>query len=109
MLLYNAPCPQYDALPISQWWQIIDRDLLLSVRAVTMADAGSPSVDSSKNEASDTHSSAGTTQFRFSEEQKKTLMEYWEKGMQTCSRSRATMIEECATTAGCTAEQVKVS
>ena len=72
-----------------------------------MADAGSPQVDFSENEAvaGDAHS----TQFRFSEEQRKTLVEYWEKGMQTCSKSMVNMIGECATTAGCSVEQVKVS
>ena len=89
--------------------QIIDRDLLLSLHAVAMADAGSPSVDFTENEASNTHSSAGTTQFRFDKEQKKTLVEYWEKGMQTCSKSIVDTMGECATTAGCTLDQVKVS
>ena len=73
--------------PLVNGGKFIDRHLLLSVCAVAMADTGSPSVGLSENEASDTHSSAGMTQFRFSVEQKKTLMDYWEKGIQTCSRS----------------------
>ena len=87
----------------------IDRDLLLFLRAVAMADAASPSVGFSENEDGYTHSSTGTTQFRFSSEQKTTLVKYWEKGMQTCSKGVTNMIEECATIAGCTSEQVKVS
>ena len=71
-----------------------------------MADAGPPSVGFSENDGSVTHSS---TQFRFNSEQKKTLVEYWEKGMQSCSKGVKNMIEECATIAGCTLEQVKVS
>ena len=60
----------------------------------------------SESEASNTQC---TTQFRFSEEQRKTLTEYWENGMQTCSKSITAMIKECATNAGCTVEQVMVS
>ena len=51
----------------------------------------------------------GPTQFRFNQEQKKILTEYWEKGMQTCSKNLTSMISECAITVDCTVEQVKVS
>lgn len=47
-------------------------------------------VDFNENEAGD-----HTTQFRFSERQKKTLVEYWEKGMQTCSKNIVNVIGKC--------------
>ncbi len=51
---------------------------------------------------------ATTTQFRFTPGQKKMLVEYWQKGMQTCSKAMVAMINECASSVQCTEERVKV-
>ncbi len=48
------------------------------------------------------------TKFRFQEEQKTLLTQYWERGMQCCSKSVSAMIDECAIAAKCSVEQVKV-
>ena len=47
--------------------------------------------------------------FSFSDEQKKVLAESYERGMNSASKRCIALIEECASSAGCSSEQVKVS
>lgn len=71
---------------------------------VPVSSSSSPS-----GEAASLARTSTNTLFRFSPEQKKFLLSYWEeKGMQTCSKELSSVISDCAATVGCSPEQVKV-
>ena len=46
--------------------------------------------------------------FRFTQDQRQVLQEYWAKGMNSCSKGCSSLMYECAGMASCSMEQVKV-
>ena len=104
MILYNVSCPRPDTR-FSGAVQNLTQDSTGAVQNLTQ---DSTHWDSSTEPVCTAMELENATQFRFQEEQKTLLTQYWEKGMQCCSKSVSALIEECAIAAKCSVEHVKV-
>ncbi len=53
-------------------------------------------------------SSSSSVNFRFTQDQKEVLQDFWSKGMNSCSKDNSSLTAECSRRANCSVEQVLV-